>query len=210
MTEQEIAEAEAAAEEAEAKLDRAEQYQDTSGSKQAVNEFRAAHVDAHAARDYLRRLRSVWAREQAGQARREAAEAALAKKRGKTVARLTEGRDRAAEAVAVLDRAAAEALAAVAAYTTLVQSTAGELRAAGLRHDDGGVEGGATDGSVYLTDGGVTEVWRPASGPDMLGALVSAAVAAHDQRHPLAKRWRHSGGLAQQAGAEALLKAVAR
>ncbi|MGW6258626.1 hypothetical protein [Streptomyces sp. NPDC055085] len=190
---------------AEDKRDAAEQHHANAGSEQAVAELKAARFDAHGARDRLRRLRSTWAREQAGQARRAAAEAAFVNERGKTVARLTAGRDEAAHAVAVLEEAAAGALAAVAAYSELVRATAVELRAAGLRHDEGGVEGGAADGSVHA--GG--EVWRPASAPDLLGSAVSAAVAAHDQRHPLSTRWRHSGPLAAQAGQVALMAKAA-
>lgn len=205
VTQQEIDEQVTAVEAAERKLDVAEQHHADAGSEQAVAELRAARADAHSARDRLRHMKSQWAREQAGQARRTAAEAAFTKKRGAVVERLTQGRDEAARAVAALDQAAAEALRAVAAYSELVQSTARDLQAAGLRHDEGGVEGGALDGSVHV--GG--EVWRPASGPDLLGSLVSAAVTAHDRRHPLAVKWRYSGGLAAQAGAEALLRTAA-
>lgn len=207
VTEQEIDEQVAAVEVAESALDRAEAHHATAGSETAVNELRVARAEAHASRDRLRHLRSRYAAEQASSRARAEAEKAFPKKRREALAQqLGDARDEAAHAIAVLDQAAAEALRAVADYTALVQSTARDLQAAGLRHDDGGVEGGAVDGSVYLN----SEVWRPASGPDLLGGLVSAAVTAHDRRHPLAVRWRYSGGLVAQAGAEALLKAARR
>lgn len=206
VRQEDLDEAERAVEEAEAALDAAEGHHAVVGSEAAAADVRYARGRAYNARDNVRRLRTVWAVEQQARVRRTAAEAAFSKKRGAVVERLAAGRDEAARAVAVLDRAAAEALRTVAAYSELVQSTAQDLLAAGLRHDDGGVEGGATDGSVHV--GG--EVWRPVSGPDLLGSLVSAAVAARDGRHPLGVKWRYSGGLVAQAGAEALWKAVER
>jgi len=120
--------------------------------------------------------------------------------------KLAAARDEAATAVAALDQAAAEALRQVGAYTALVQQASGELRAKGLRHGDGGVDGGASDGSTHL--GG--EVWRPADGPGLVASVLSAAVAADSPRHPLAAaKWRHVGGLAGVAGRDALLAGLA-
>lgn len=206
ITQEQIDEADAAVEQTESKLDAAEDYHEKAGGKVAIAELLVARVDAGAARSTARRLRAQFAAEQATRARRTAAEGAFAADRDNVAAELAAGRDEAARAVAALDRAAAEALKAVAAYSELVQSTARDLQAAGLRHDDGGVEGGSADGSVHV--GG--EVWRPVSGPDVLASLVSSVVAVHDQRHPLATKWRFSGGLLAQAGQAALLKAAGR
>ncbi|MEV4865626.1 hypothetical protein [Streptomyces ossamyceticus] len=206
ITQEQIDEAEAAVEEYERKLDAAEDYHARAGGKVAIAELVVARADAGAARSTARRLRAQFAAEQAIRARRTAAEGAFAADRDKVAAELTAGRDEAARAVAALDRAAGEALRVVAEYSRLVRSTAEGMQAAGLRHDDGGVEGGSADGSVHV--GG--EVWRPASGPDVLASLVSSVVAVHDQRHPLATKWRFSGGLLAQAGQAELLKAVAR
>lgn len=206
MTEQEIAEAEAAVEAAELKLDTAEQYHHRSGGEKAVAELKAARFDCYGARDRVRRLRSQWAAERASEARRAVAEAGFPAKRREALTRdLADARDEAAHAIAALDGAAREALELTAAYAALVQETAAELVAAGLRAGEGGEDGGSTAGTVHL--GG--ETWRSADPGSLLAAVLQAVVASRDARHPLAQlRWQ-LGGLAEKAARDALLERAA-
>ncbi|MFF7840410.1 hypothetical protein ACFZC6_16520 [Streptomyces ossamyceticus] len=198
----EIDEAEAAVEQAEAKLDVAEEYHHQSGGERAVQELRAARFAAHSARDRLRQLRSRWAAERAAEARRAQAEKDFPKKRREALTRqLADARDEAVHAVAALEKAAAEALAAAAAYGVTVREASGELTAAGLRAGDGGEDGGTAAGTAYL--GG--EVWRPADPGSLLAAVVRAVVAEQDARHPVA-RWRQVAGLADRAAQAELLE----
>ncbi|MCX4699531.1 hypothetical protein [Streptomyces sp. NBC_01373] len=208
ITQQEIDEQVTAVEIAERKLDQAEEHHAGAGSETAVNELRVARAEAYAARDKLRHLRTRYGAEQAASVAREAAERAFPEKARKTLAKqLAEGRDEAARAVVEAQQAVARMLAAVAGYDERVRSAAGELRACGLVAGDGEELGGTAGGVAFV--GG--EVWRPASAADMLAAVVSAAVAERDPRHPLAAvRWRHSGGLAAEAGRDALLRAGVR
>ncbi|WNZ11485.1 hypothetical protein [Streptomyces sp. 11x1] len=209
MTEQEIVEAERAVEVAESRLDTAEAHHATAGSPTAVTELRAARADANDARDRLRRLKSAWAKEQADEARRAAAEAVYPqRKREALVQQLADARDEAAYAVAALDKAAAVALAAVAGYGAVVRQVSGELLGAGLRAGDGGVDGGTAAGTVHL--GG--ETWRAADPGSLVAAVMQAAVAAHDRRHVFAQaRWGQMGGLVEaQARAELLARAAGR
>lgn len=207
VTEQEIAEAEAAVEAAEKKLDTAEEYHHQAGGEKAVAELRAARFDAYGARDQLRRLKSQWAAQHEAEARRAQAEAGFPARRREALTRdLADARDEAAHAIAALDGAAREALAGVAAYAALVQQTAAELVAAGLRAGDGGADGGTTAGTVVL--GG--ETFRPADPGSLLGAVMQAVVAAYDQRHPLAAlRWGQMGGLAEKTARDELLAKAA-
>lgn len=205
VTEQEIAEAEAAVEVAENKLDVAEQYHAQAGGERAVVELKAARFDAYGARDRVRRLRSMWAAEQAGAARRAQAEEDFPAKRREALTReLVDARDEAAHAVAVLEQAAAEALEAVAVYSTVVRQTSGELTAAGLRAGDGGEDGGSVAGAVHL--GG--EKWAPVDAASLLAAVVRAVVAEQDARHPVAQ-WRQLSGLADRVAQDALLARAA-
>ncbi|MEU5339359.1 hypothetical protein AB0H18_00635 [Streptomyces sp. NPDC020766] len=209
MTEQEIVEAEAAVEGAESKLDTAEAHHATTGSPTAVTELRAARADANDARDRLRRLKGAWAKEQADEARRAAAEAKYPQRKRDTLTQqLADSRDEAAHAVAALDKAAAVALAAVAGYGALVREVSGELLGAGLRAGEGGPDGGGPDGAVHL--GG--ERWQGPEPGSVVGAVMQTVVAAYDQRHPLAQlRWGQLGGLAEtRARAELLAKAAGR
>jgi hypothetical protein len=209
VSEQEIAEAEVEVEKAEQALDLAEQHHETAGSEQAVTELRAARADAYGARDRVRQLRSRWAVEQAGAARRVEAEAGFPKKRREALTRqLADARDEAVHAIAALDRAAAVALEAVAAYSTTVREASGVLVGAGLRAGDGGVDGGGADGVVHLAE----EAWRPADAGAMVAAVMQSAVAAHDRQHVFAQlRWGQMGGMAEaQARAELLSRAAER
>ncbi|MEU8752027.1 hypothetical protein AB0C88_16190 [Streptomyces chartreusis] len=209
VTPQDLDEAEAVVEAAEVKLDQAETHHATTGSPTAVAELQVARAEAHAARDRLRALRSRWGAERAAETRRAEAEAGFPAERREALTRqLVDARDLAADAVAALDGAAREALAAVGAYTALVRQASGELTAAGLRAGEGGPDGGGTGGVVHV--GG--EVWRPADGGALLGSVMQAAVAAADARHPLAQlRWAQLGGLADKAARDELLaRAVER
>jgi hypothetical protein len=202
IEQQEIDAADHAVEKAETALDEAEARHATTGSPTAVAELLVARGVAHTARDKARRLRAQRAAEHAARDRREAAEQATSRDRAALVEKLAAARDQAARKVAALDQAATEALRAVAEYGDLVRQTSAELQGKGLRAGDGGDDGGARDGSVHL--GG--ETWRPADGPGLVAYVLSATVAAHDRHHPLAQqRWRQVGGVAAQAGAQALL-----
>jgi hypothetical protein len=205
VSQQEIEEAEAAVERTEAKLDTAEAYHHQAGGEKAVMELRAARFDAYGARDRVRQLRSRWAAEQAGAARRAQAEKGFPTKRREALTQqLADARDEAAHAVAALEKAAAVALAAVGAYSTVVREASGELVGAGLRAGDGGEDGGTAAGVAHL-DG---EVWRPADAGSLLGAVVRSAVAAQDPRHPVA-RWVQVSGMADRAAQDALLARAA-
>jgi len=205
VTEQDIAEAEAAVEAAEQKLDVAEQYHHQAGGEKAVAELKAARFDCYGARDQVRRLKSQWAAQHEAEARRAEAEAAFPARRREALTRdLADARDEAAHAIAALDGAAREALAGVAAYAALVQQTSAEFVAAGLRAGEGGADGGTTAGTVAL--GG--ETFRPADPGSLLGAVVRSVVAAQDARHPVAQ-WRQAAGLADRAAQAALLERAA-
>lgn len=200
VTQEQIDEQVAAVEVAESALDRAEAHHDRAGSEVAVSELRVARAEAHAARDKLRHLRSRFAAEQASSRAREAAEKAFPGKRREALTqRLVDARDEAAHAVAALDKAAVEALAAVAGYGAAVREVSGELLGAGLRAGEGGEDGGTAAGVVHL-DG---EQWRPADAGSLLAAVVRSAVAAQNPRHPVAQ-WRQVSGLADQAAQDAL------
>lgn len=208
-TQAEIEQAEAAVEVAERALDVAEQYHHESGGERAVAELKAARFDAYGARDRVRRLKSMWAAEQAGAARRAQAEKGFPAKRREALTRqLADARDEAAHAVALLEKAAAEALAAVAAYGAVVREVSAELCGAGLRAGDGGVDGGGADGVVHL--GG--EQWRPADPGSVVAAVMQSAVAAHDRQHVFAQvRWSQMGGMGEaRARAELLARAAER
>lgn len=209
VTQQEIDEQVAAVEVAETALDRAEAHHDRAGSEQAVSELRVARAEAHAARDKLRHLRSRFAAEQASSRAREAAEAGFPKKQREVLAqRLADARDEAAHAIAALDRAAAVAVEAVAAYGAAVREVSGELLGAGLRAGEGGKDGGTAAGAVHL--GG--EQWRPADAGSLVAAVMRSAVAAHDRQHVFAQvRFGQMGGLVEaQARAELLARAAER
>lgn len=209
ITEQDIEKAVAEVEQAEVKLDVAEQYHAQAGGEKAVMELRAARADAYGARDRLRSLRSRWAAERAAEARRAEAEKNFPQKRREALTRrLADARDEAAHAVAALDKAAAAALAAVAAYGQAVREVSGELVGGGLRAGDGGEDGGSVDGSVRLGD----EQWRGAEPASVVAAVMQSVVASYDGRHPLAQlRWGQLGGLVEtQARAELLARAAKR
>lgn len=209
VSEQEIAEAEAAVEVAEQALDVAEQYHHQAGGEKAVMELRAARADANGARDRLRHLRSTWARERAAEARRAEAEDGFPQKRRESLTQeLADARDEAAHAVAALEKAAAVALEAVSQYGTTVREVSAELVAAGLRAGDGGEDGGSAVGVVHLAG----ETWRPADAGAMVAAVMQSAVAARDRRHVFAQlRWGQMGGMAEaQARAELLARAAER
>ncbi|MFJ2008547.1 hypothetical protein [Streptomyces chartreusis] len=203
VTEQEIVAAEAAVEAAELKLDQAEEHHQHAGSGTAVTELRVARAEAHAARDGLRLLRSQFAHEQAAGRTRRAAEAGFGEKdREALTARLAGARDAAAEAVAAVEKAAAEALEKVAVYGEEVRQAAAGLKARGLSADDGQVLGATAGGVVHLAG----EVWWPADGGALLGAVMQSAVRVRDARHPLAQlRWGQLGGLAEKAARDDLL-----
>ncbi|MFG3266867.1 hypothetical protein [Streptomyces bobili] len=205
ITEVEIDEQVAAVEAAERKLDQAEAHHAGAGSEQAVSELRVARVEAHAARDKLRHLRSRYAAEQAAGRTRQAAEAGFPERERKALGkRLEKARDEAVGALREAERAAARLLAATAAYEELVRETAADLKGRGLSADDGQELGGTTGGTVHL--GG--EVWRPADAASLLAAVARSAVVARDPRHPVAQ-WRQRAGLADQVAQDALLARAA-
>lgn len=200
VTQQDIEEAEAAVEEYERKLDTAEQYHHQAGGERAVAELKAARFDAYGARDRVRQLKAAWAVEQAGAARRAAAEDAFPDRARKAMAkRLAADRDAAVAAIVAAEKAAVELLAAVGAYSETVREAAADLRGRGLDGANGQGFGGTAGGVVHL-DG---EVWRPADAASLLAAVARSAVAAQDARHPVA-RWRQVAGLADQAAQDAL------
>ncbi|MEH0584462.1 hypothetical protein QA942_10265 [Streptomyces sp. B21-106] len=207
MTEQEIAEAEAAVEAAELKLDVAEQYHHQAGGERAVMELRAARFDAYAARDRVRQLKNKWAVEQAGAARRAAAEDAFPDKARKAMAeRLAAERDAAVAAIVAAEKAAAELLEKVGAYSALVRESAADLRGRGLDASCAQDLGGTAGGVVHVEG----EVWQPADASSVLAAVTAAVVRARDARHPFAAaRWEQLGTLAQKAAQNELLSKAA-
>lgn len=207
ITQQELDAAEAAVVEAENDLTQALRHQAAVNSEQSESAVYYARHQAHAARDAERGLRARWEAEESARAARAAAEAEFEPKAEAMAVRLAVARDEAAEAVAVLDRAVVAAMDAVREYSALTQQASGELLAQGLREGEGDGDGGQRDGGVRLRG----ERWQPADAASMVAAVVSAAVAGSDPRHPLAQqRWRHVGGLAATAGQAALLKAAVR
>lgn len=209
VTQVEIDEAEQAVTEAEDALDVAEAHHAEAASERSVQELRLAQSRANGARDRVRQLRAAWARERAAEARRAEAEENFPEKRREALTqRLADARGEAAHAVAGLDKAAVEAMAAVAAYGAAVREASGELMAAGLRAGEGGPDGGGVDGSVHL--GG--EQWRGAEPGSVVAAVMQSVVAAYDGRHPLAQlRWAQLGGLVEtQARADLLARAAER
>lgn len=208
MTEQEIAEAEAAVETAEQALDLAEQYHAEAGGERAVMELKAARFEAYGARDRVRSLRTRWAVEQAGAARRAAAEDAFPDKARKAMAkRLAADRDAAVAAIVAAEKAAAELLARVAAYSDTVKESAADLCGRGLDASNGQGFGGTSGGVVHL-DG---ETWQAADAASVLAAVTTSVVRARDARHPFAAaRWEQLGTMAQKAAQDALLRRVER
>ncbi|WP_327724427.1 hypothetical protein [Streptomyces europaeiscabiei] len=200
MTEQEIVEAEAAVEEYERKLDVAEQHHHQAGGERAWSELKAARFDAYGARDRVRQLKSAWAAEQAGAARRAAAEDAFPDKARKAMAkRLAADRDAAVAAIVAAEKAAAEVLEKVAAYSETVREAAADLCGRGLDGANGQDLGGTAGGVVHL-DG---ETWQPADAGSLLAAVARSAVAVQNPRHPVA-RWQVVAGLADQAAQDVL------
>lgn len=207
MTEQEIVEAEAEVEAAEAKLDAAEQYHAEAGGQKSHQEFKVAQAEANGARDRLRRLKTQWSREQSGQARRTAAEAAFAPEADAMVAKLAAARDGAAEAVAEAQAAVGRMLDVVAAYDGTVRAAASELKGRGLSADNGEPLGGTSVGGVRLAG----EVWMPVGAADLLAAVMASAVGSRDRQHPLAGlRWQHAGGLPTKTARDEMLRRAVR
>ncbi|MFM9694534.1 hypothetical protein [Streptomyces europaeiscabiei] len=207
VSQQDIEEAEAAVEEYERKLDTAEQHHHQAGGERAWTELKAARFDAYGARDRVRQLKSAWAAEQAGAARRAAAEDAFPDKARKAMAkRLAADRDAAVAAIVAAEKAAVEVLEKVAAYSETVRASAADLCGRGLDGANGQDLGGTTGGVVHL-DG---ETWQPADAASLLAAVVRSAVATQDARHPVA-RWQQVAGLADRAAQDVLLaRAAAR
>jgi hypothetical protein len=207
VTEEQITEAERVVEAAERKLDLAEDYHERAGGTVAIAELQVARAAAHGARDQLRFLRSRFAAERASEARREQAEKTFSVKRREALTqRMADARDEAVHAIANLEKAAGEALAAVTGYAALVRETAGVLVGAGLRVGEGGEDGGGLDGSVHL--GG--ERWRGAEPGSVVAAVLQGVVAGYDGRHPLAQlKWGQLGGVVEKAARDALLERAA-
>ncbi|MFF9036418.1 hypothetical protein ACF090_13210 [Streptomyces sp. NPDC014892] len=207
ITQAEIDEAEAAVEKAEQALDVAESYHHQAGGERAVMELRAARFDAHGARDRVRQLKSRWAAEHAGAARRAEAEANFPDKARRALAKqLAADRDAAVAAIAAAEKAAAEALEKVAAYSDTVRGAAADLVGRGLDASNGQGLGGTVGGVVHL-DG---ETWQPADAASVLAAVTASVVRARDARHPFAAaRWEQLGTLAQKAAQDALLARAA-
>ncbi len=207
VTQQELDEAEATVGAAEDKLDAAEVHHAGAGSEAAVAELRVARAAAHGARDRLRSLRTRFAHEHAAGRAREAAEADFPERERKALAkRLAGARDTAVAAVVAAEQAAAELLRAGGEYDAAVREGAAGLKGRGLSADDGQALGGTGGGVVHLND----EVWRPADPGALLGAVMQAAVAARNPRHPLAQiRWGQMGGLAEKAARDELLSKAA-
>ncbi|MEH0637300.1 hypothetical protein QBA35_28915 [Streptomyces bottropensis] len=200
VSQQDIEEAEAAVEEYERKLDVAEQHHHQAGGERAWTELKAARFDAYGARDRVRQLKAAWAVEQAGAARRAAAEDAFPDRARKVMAkRLAADRDAAVAAIVAAEKAAVELLTRVGAYSETVRASAADLYGRGLDGAHGQDLGATVGGVVHL--GG--EVWRPADAASLLAAVARSAVAAQDARHPVAK-WRPLAGLADQAAQDAL------
>jgi hypothetical protein len=207
LTQQEIDAAELEVERTENALDAAEAHHERAGSEKSLQEVKAARFAAHGARDRLRSLRARWAAERAAEARRAQAEANFPKKRREALAQqLGDARDEAAHAVAMLDKAAAEALRLVAEYGATVREASAELMAAGLRAGDGGEDGGTAGGTVHLAG----EAWRAADPLGVLEYLLAVRVAVENPSHPLAMRRYSTESLAGKAAREDLLKAAER
>ncbi|MFJ8934206.1 hypothetical protein ACIRL0_00590 [Streptomyces sp. NPDC102365] len=205
VIQQDLEVAEAAVVEAEDELTRAERHYAVVRSEQAGALLYFAKHRADAARDTARGLRARWEAEAAAREARTAAEEAYRPKAKAAVANLSSARDTAAQAVTEAQAAVARLLGAVAVYDAAVRGAAGELLAAGLTAAGGEELGGTTAG--YAQVGG--ERWCPASGPDLLAAVMQAAVTEFEPRHPLA-RLRVSGSLVASAGRDQLLKAAVR
>ncbi|MEH0627898.1 hypothetical protein [Streptomyces stelliscabiei] len=208
MTQQEIDEAEAAVEEFERKLDTAEQHHHQAGGERAWAELKAARFDAYGARDRVRQLKAAWAAEQAGAARRAAAEDAFPDKARKAMAkRLAADRDAAVAAIVAAEKAAAELLTRVAAYSDTVKESAADLCGRGLDASDGQALGGTSGGIVHI-DG---DMWQAADAASVLAAVTTAVVRARDARHPFAAaRWEQLGTMAQKQAQDALLRRAER
>lgn len=208
VSQQDIEEAEAAVEEYERKLDTAEQHHHQAGGERAWSELKAARFDAYGARDRVRQLKSAWAVEQAGAARRAAAEDAFPDRARKAMAeRLAADRDAAVAAIVAAEKAAVELLEKVGAYSETVQAAAADLCGRGLDGANGQDLGGTTGGVVHVGGG----TWQPADAASVLAAVTTSVVRARDARHPFAAaRWEQLGTMAQKAAQDALLRRAER
>ncbi|WP_199881914.1 hypothetical protein [Streptomyces sp. CB03911] len=206
ITEEQIAQADAEAAAAEqARADAEIAY--TSGPARA-DLYRAlgdATMAATHAAARARQLRAEQAEQAARLKEREAAGKAAAKELAGTAKRLTTSRDVAVQAVTEAEKAVARAMTVLTEHDQLVRQAAGDLRARGLRLDDGEQTGGAMDGSLYLNG----EVWQPVDGASLLVAVLRSIVAAASPRHPLGRIAQPTyGGAGAARGRDALLARV--
>jgi hypothetical protein len=206
ITEEQIAQADAEAAAAEqARADAEAMY--ASGPARA-DMYRALGDTAMAATHAAARARQLRA-EQAQQAarlkEREAAGKAAVKELAGTAKKLTASRDTAVEAVAEAEKAIARAMTVLTEHDRLVRQAAGDLRARGLRLDDGEQTGGAMDGSLHLNG----EVWQPVEAASLLASVLRSIVAAAHPRHPLGRVAQSAyGGAGAARGRDALLARV--
>ena len=206
ITEEQIAQADAEAAAAEqVRADAETAY--TSGPARA-DLYRALGDTAMAATHAAARARQLRA-EQAEQVtrlkEREAAERAAVKELAGTAKKLTTSRDAAVQAVTDAEKAVARAMAVLTEHDQLVRQAAGDLRARGLRLDDGEQIGGAMDGSLHLNG----EVWQPVDGASLLASVLRSIVAAVSPRHPLGRIVQSAyGGAGAARGRDALLARV--
>jgi hypothetical protein len=203
ITEAQLEEADALAEQAEQERADAERVFATGrSSPTAERALVEAQTIANHAAARARVLRADYDEQAATREARAAAEKAALKTMATVKKQLAATREGALKAITDAEAAMTRALVAIGDHDAAVRAAASELRATGLRCDDGESTGGCRDGSLILAG----EAHRPCDGPSMLVHSLAGAVAAIHPRHPVARTaLRTFGGPGAAAGRRALL-----
>ncbi|MFD5862616.1 hypothetical protein [Streptomyces chartreusis] len=206
VTEEQLREAETAAEQAGRDLkEAARRYAGSPGSADAYDKHQEAIGRADHAGVRVRLLREEWAEQQAVREARAAEGAAVAREMAGDVEELAASRQAAVQAVVEAEAAARRALDALDAHDRLVRAAGGELARRGLRHQDGDETAANADGSARIA--GVK--WPLVDAAGVLGHCFAEEVAARWPRHPLARPLLAAyGGLSAGEGRAAVLALV--
>jgi hypothetical protein len=182
ITEEQVRQAEAEAEQAKAARIAAERAFATSpGTMRSYDEHQEAIHRAEHAKARFNMVRADFEAQQAQRAARAELLKAVEKEVAPVARKLVKSREAAVEALAEAEAAIAKALKVLGEHDQVVKETAVELWGRGLRGEDGEATGGLRDGSLLA--GG--ERWNPVDAPGLLFAVLAECVKASHVRHRL-------------------------
>ncbi|MFK0125555.1 hypothetical protein ACIQSP_19850 [Streptomyces nigra] len=206
VTEEQVREAETAAEQAGRELkEAARRYAGNPGSVDAYNRHQEAVGRADHAKARVQVLRGDFEAQQAVRQARAAEGAAVAREMAKDVEGLTASRQAAVRAVVEAEAAMGRALAALDAHDRAVRAAGAELLKRGLQVGDGEETGVHLDGSPRIAG----TKWPLVDGAGVLGHCLAEGVAARWPRHPLARPLLAAyGGLSAGEGRATVLALV--